>query len=141
MPAKLIFRAVLFIGAITVVSGLAQLIAPQVILGIVGGESTPTSRHFFGIIGMFMVLFGGLLLQSLLTAGNNSVAVLWAGLQKFGAAAAVGLAVVKGILGPLALSVAGFDLLSGVLILIYRQRTGAARKSSFNRSGNASPRG
>jgi hypothetical protein len=90
---------------------------------VIGGESTPASRHFFGIVGMFMVLFGAMLLQALLTAGDHSVAVLWAGVQKFGAAAAVGFGVSKGIFSPLALGVAGFDLLSGFLILAYRRQS------------------
>ena len=77
---------------------------------------------------MFMVLFGAMLLQALLTAGDHSVAVLWAGLQKFGAAAAVALGVFKGIFSLLALSVAGFDLLSGILIFAYRARTRSAYK-------------
>lgn len=123
MRGNWIFRAVLIISALTVLSGIGQLFFPATILRLIQGEVTATSAHFFGIIGMFMVLFGGLLLQSMLTAGNNSTAVLWAGLQKFGAAGAVGLAVARGILGPLALAVATFDLLSGLLIMAYRRRT------------------
>jgi hypothetical protein len=112
---------------LTVASGLAQLVRPDLILRLIRGEITPASVHLFGIVGMFMVFFGAMLAQSLLTAGDHSVAVLWAGVQKFGAAAAVGLAVAKGIFSPLALGVAGFDLLSGVLIFAYRRRTRAAR--------------
>jgi hypothetical protein len=110
-----------------VASGLAQLVRPDLILGVIGRETTPTSVHFFGIVGMFMVFFGAMLLQALLTAGDHSVAVLWAGVQKFGAAAAVGWGVAKGIFSPLALGVAGFDLLSGILIFAYRRRTRTAR--------------
>jgi len=47
------------------------------------------------------------------------VGLFWAGLQKFGASAAVGLGVVNGVFSPLAWLVAGFDLLSGALILAY----------------------
>lgn len=122
MRGNWMYRVILLISALTVASGLGQILFPGFILGLMNGETTPSSTHFFGIIGMFMVLFGGLLLQSLLTSGNNSTAVLWAGLQKFGAAGAVGLAVVRGILSPLALGVAAFDLFSGVLIMMYRAR-------------------
>jgi hypothetical protein len=45
--------------------------------------------------------------------------VLWAALQKFGASAAVGLGVMHGVFSPVALGVAGFDLLSGILALMY----------------------
>ncbi len=113
----------LVISVLTVASGAGQLVKPDLVLGLVGGESTATSRHFFAIVGMFMVLFGGMLLHALLTAGNHSVAVLWAGAQKLGAAAAVGIGVAKSLFGPLALGVAGFDLVSGVLIFAYYRQT------------------
>lgn len=122
MHGKWMYRVILLISVLTIASGLGQVFFPRFVLHVMNGDATATSAHFFGIIGMFMVLFGGLLLQSLLTAGNNSTAVLWAGLQKFGAAGAVGLAVARGILSPLALGVAAFDLFSGVLIMMYRAR-------------------
>lgn len=107
------------ISGITVLSGLAQLLAPEIVLRTVGGETGPAARHFFAIIGMFMLLFGGALLHALFSARPQPVVVLWAGLQKLGAAAAVGVGVVNGVFGGLALAVAGFDLLSGVLIGVY----------------------
>lgn len=114
-----LFKLLLFIGVVTVLSGLGQLVLPGVVLGLVGAESTATTRHFFAIVGLFMVLFGGMLCHALLAAGEHHVAVLWAGLQKFGASAAVGAGVVSGVFAGLALLVAGFDLLSGLLILWY----------------------
>lgn len=107
------------IAAITVVSGLVQMVRPQWILAIVGGETTPTANHFFGIVGMFMVLFGGLLWQALTAPRPQPIPVFWCGLQKLGATAAVGLAVSRDLLSSLALGVAGFDLLSAILILVY----------------------
>jgi predicted acylesterase/phospholipase RssA len=107
------------ISAATVVSGAVQLIAPGFVLGFLNAESTPASRHFFGIIGMFMVLFGGLLLHALARPKENPAAFVWAGLQKLGACAAVSLGVARGLFSPLALGVAGFDLFSGLLILGY----------------------
>ena len=44
---------------------------------------------------------------------------LWAGLQKIGAFIAVGIGVFHEIFGPKSLIVAGFDLLSGILIFVY----------------------
>ncbi|MDX1532518.1 MAG: hypothetical protein R3362_13385, partial [Rhodothermales bacterium] len=73
----------------------------------------------FGIVGMFMVLFGGLLWEGLPPRGPQPTALRWAGLQKLGAFGAVTLGVVRGLFGPVALLVAGFDLLSGVLIFVY----------------------
>lgn len=127
MRGNLLYRVLLLISVLTVASGLGQVIKPALILRLIGAETTPASAHFFGIIGMFMVFFGAMLLQALLTAGDHSVAVLWSGVQKFGAAAAVGLGVLTGIFSPIALGVAGFDLLSGVLIMMYRSRSRAAR--------------
>jgi hypothetical protein len=42
--------------------------------------------------------------------------------QKLGASAAVGLGVRRGLLSPLALAVAGFDALSGLVALDYWRR-------------------
>lgn len=107
------------IAAMTVVSGAAQAAAPGFILGPLKAESTAASRHFFGIVGMFMVLFGGLMLHALLGRRDQPVAVFWAGLQKLGAFAAVGLGVLHGIFSPLAWGVAVLDLVSGILALWY----------------------
>lgn len=122
MPYRNYLKIILkIIAVLTVISGLVQLLAPGFVLNVIGGEVSPSTGHFFGIIGMFMVLFGGLLYHALAGSGdsNRSIAVLWCGLQKFGAAAAVGLGVGRALFSWLALGVAGFDLLSGVLIMMY----------------------
>lgn len=107
------------IAVITIISGLVQAVSPALVLGIIDGVATPSSNHFFGIVGLFMILFGGLLYHALRDRRHQPVAVFWCGLQKFGAAAAVGLGVSRDIFSWLALGVAGFDLVSGLLILIY----------------------
>lgn len=110
------------ISAATAVSGLVQMVVPGFVLSIVGAATDATSSHFFAIVGMFMFLFGGLMLQVLLSPSHHPVAVFWAGLQKLGAAGAVALGVWGGIFGAISWLVAGFDLLSGVLIFIYWKR-------------------
>ncbi|SHE43691.1 hypothetical protein SAMN05443144_101291 [Fodinibius roseus] len=107
------------IAAITIISGLVQAVNPALVLYIIDGAATPASTHFFGIVGLFMVLFGGLLYHALGATRHQPVAVFWCGFQKFGAAAAVGLGVSRDIFSWLALGVAGFDLVSGFLIMIY----------------------
>lgn len=107
------------IAVITVISGLVQLIWPAFVLGFIGGTVSPATKHFFGIVGMFMVLFGGMLYQALLGSEHHPVAVLWCGVQKFGAAGAVGLGVTREIFSWLALGVAAFDFVSGIIIMIY----------------------
>ena len=115
----LLYWVLVAIGVITVVSGAVQLVAPGFILGMMSAPTDAAGRHFFGTVGMFMVLFGGLLVHALASPAHHPVALLWAGFQKFGATAAVGLAVLRGLLSPLALGVALFDLGSGLLIFWY----------------------
>lgn len=107
------------VSGLTVASGLFQIVATDFELKFLSAESTATSRHFFAIVGMFMVLFGGMLLQALLGETDQPVAVLWAGIQKFGASAAVVIGFLHQIFSGLALGVAGFDFLSGILIFYY----------------------
>lgn len=109
----------LIIAIITAFSGLLQVFAPGLVLQIISAQNNPTSRHFFSIVGMFMFLFGGALIQALFSSVPQSVVVLWSGLQKFGAAVAVTLGITKAIFSPLAFAVAGFDLLSGIVIITY----------------------
>jgi len=113
---KLILK---LIALVTIVSGLVQMLSPEFVLGFIGGVLTESTLHFFGIIGMFMVMFGGLLLHALSGSQNRSVAVLWCSLQKYGAAVAVTLGVINGLFSWLAIGVALFDLLSGILISMH----------------------
>ena len=112
-------KILILIALLTIISGGIQILVPQFVLNLIGGEVTPTTRHFFGIVGMFMVLFGGLLFHALSGDRHLPEAILWCGLQKFGAAIAVTLGFGRGLISWLALGVAGFDLLSGVLIMIW----------------------
>lgn len=120
-----LYWLLVLISGLTVASGLFQMAATDFELRTLSAESTAASRHFFAIVGMFMVLFGGMLLQALLGKGGQGVAVLWAGLQKFGASAAVGIGVWHQVFSGLALGVAGFDFVSGVLILLYWRGLGS----------------
>ncbi len=119
MIGKVLVRLLKVIALLTIVSGLVQMIKPQWVLAIVGGDVSAATNHFFAIVGMFMVLFGGLLWQSLAAASPQPMPVMWCGLQKFGAAVAVGLGVFRDLFSWLALGVAAFDLLSAVLIFYY----------------------
>lgn len=110
----------LAIALITVASGAVQMIRPSFVLRLVGGPDSPASNMFFGIIGMFMLLFGGLAYQGL--RAREPLPLRWAALQKLGAACAVGLGFQRGIFGPAALLVAGFDLATAVLFFIHLRR-------------------
>jgi hypothetical protein len=116
---SLLWWIVLAIAVLTVLSGVIQMLAPGFVLRVVSAQATPTSSHFFAIIGMFMFLFGGALCQALCSAVPQHAVFIWVGLQKVGAAVAVGLGVSNAIFSKLSLVVASFDLLSGILIFAY----------------------
>lgn len=120
--------AVAAVAALTVLSGLGQLALPGVVLNALGAESTPTTRHFFAIVGMFMAVVGAVTLHALVGTDPPDYVVLWCAAQKAGAVAAVTLGVARDLFGGLALAVAGFDLLSAVLaaLLWHRLRGRAA---------------
>jgi len=116
---KLLYWVLVLISVTTVVSGIVQIFAPAFILGMVGAEITAATRQCFATIGMFMFLFGGMLLQVLLSRQMVRPVFLWAGLQKIGAFIAVGIGVMNHVFGATAMLVACFDLLSGILIFVY----------------------
>jgi hypothetical protein len=116
---KLIYWLIILISAATIISGLVQLVAPQFVLAIVGADINPATRQLFSTIGMFMVLFGGMLLQAMRSSTNQSVAIFWSALQKFGASAAVIIGVERHVFSMIALAIAAFDAFSGCLILWY----------------------
>ncbi len=127
MRHGLLFWLVLAIAAITLMTGCVQILWPAPILTLLSVEQSPASLHLFGVVGMFMALFGGALLHALAGRMPSRVVVLWAGLQKFGAVAAMGIGVQHGIFAPLSLVVAVFDFVSGVLILAYLRQLGTRR--------------
>ena len=106
------------IGAITAATGVLQAAVPQATLGPLEADDSPTVRHFFGTVGMFMACTGSVLVARPV----EPAVVLMTAAQKLGASAAVGLGVRRGLLSPLALGAAGFDALSGLLALDYWRR-------------------
>lgn len=116
---KLLCWILVLISVTTLVSGIVQMVVPAFILGMVGAEITAATRQCFAIVGMFMFLFGGMLLQVLISRQMITPVFLWAGLQKIGAFVAVGIGVMNHVFSPAAMLVASFDLLSGILIFAY----------------------
>lgn len=113
---------VLLISLATILSGLTQLVMPRFVLNVIGANIDDTSAHFFAIIGMFMALFGGLMLHAVYSATPQRPAILWCAFQKLGAFAAVGLGIINGIFMPIAAAVALFDLFSGLFFLYYLKK-------------------
>ena len=117
-------RATTIIAWITVVTGASQLLMAQRLLPLLAVTPTPSAGQLFATVGMFMVLFGGAVLHAQVSRTALPVVLLWAGLQKLGAAALVGWGVAQGIFSPLALLVATFDFASGVLFFDLRRNGG-----------------
>ncbi len=119
---KYIHLIIIFISIATIFSGLLQLFFPAFVLNIIGATVSETSSHFFAIVGMFMFLFGGLMLHAVYSSTPQRPAILWCSFQKLGAFVAVGLGILSGVFSPIAATVAFFDLFSGLLFLYYLKR-------------------
>lgn len=113
----------LLIALITIFSGLGQIVMPATILHFIGGDISAANQHSFGIIGMFMVLFGGMVLHTFYEPNTSKTVLIWAALQKLGAGIAVILAIQKGLFNSLAYAVAIFDLLTAGLFYLYIKKT------------------
>jgi hypothetical protein len=122
MSDDLLRRVLIAIAAITVLTGLAQLVVPSTVLGVVATSAEPSAAHMFATVGMFMVITGAMFLQSLLARSREPAIPLWIGVQKAAACVLVALGVVKGVFAMLALGVAAFDGLTGVLAFMFWQR-------------------
>ena len=110
---------VILISLITILTGFVQMVMPSFVLNFIGAEVSPISSHLFAIVGMFMVLFGGLMTHTVYSAHTSREAVLWCAFQKLGAFVAVGLGVINGLFALIAIGVAIFDLFSGLLFMYY----------------------
>jgi hypothetical protein len=107
---------------LTIGTGSAQALAPGRMLEPLAAENDEATRHLFRTVGMFMVVVGGGLAQTLRGGPGEPSVVFWAGVQKLGASGAVGLGVKRGVFSPLALTVASFDFLSGAMAFAYWRR-------------------
>lgn len=117
-----LYWLLVLIAASTFFTGGVQAVAPAFILRFLSAETTITSQHFFAIVGMFMVLFGGATLHALLSIKHHPVVILWSSFQKLGASVAVALGVQRSVFASLALIVAIIDFISGLLGLWYWSR-------------------
>ncbi|WP_204663852.1 patatin [Dyadobacter sandarakinus] len=113
---KLINPLLITISLITIASGIAQIIAPAFVLSKISLTNSTLDGQLFATIGMFMAIFGTLLLHALYSPFPNRAAVLWCAVQKFGACVAVIYGVHRELFNFLALAVAIFDFFSGILI-------------------------
>ena len=117
------YRACGAIAWITMLTGALQMALPLRLLPILGVEPSAAAGQLFATVGMFMLLFGAALAHALRQPQAASVVLLWTGLQKLGAALLVAWGVMHAVFNPLALLVAAFDFLSGLLLFDLRRRT------------------
>ncbi|MCW2605736.1 MAG: patatin [Frankiales bacterium] len=120
-------RVLWLIAVVTLLSGLALLVLPGPLLTLLDAPTTPLARHEFAIVGMFMAVVGGLTVQAYADPAAPAYVLAWSAAQKLGAAVAVGLAVARDLFSGLALLLAAFDLVTGVLTLVL-----LARRSSVH---------
>lgn len=119
---KIIRLIILLISVATLFLGAIQVVVPAFVLNFVGAEIDTTTKQLFATIGMFMFLFGGMMIHALYHEDNNRVVVIWSGLQKLGASIAVFIGIFNGVFIPIAAGVAIFDLLSGLLFFYYLRK-------------------
>jgi hypothetical protein len=122
MNDALIRLLLILIAAVTVVTGLAQLVAPDWVLALIARDGSALGAHFFATVGMFMVITGAMFLQSLLVRSREAAIPFWIGVQKAAAALLVGWAVVRGLLAPIAYGVAAFDAVTAVITFVFWYR-------------------
>ena len=116
---KFIRLILLFISITTLISGAMQAIAPAFVLNFVGAAIDATTKQLFATIGIFMFMFGGMMIHALYHEDDNRVVVIWSAFQKLGASVAVAIGIMKGVFLPVAGMVAAFDFVSGILFFAY----------------------
>jgi hypothetical protein len=116
---KYLRAVILLISVITVFSGLMQMAAPAFVLHFVGVQIDADTKQLFATIGLFMFLFGSMMVHALYNKNDNRVVIIWSALQKIGASIAVGIGIFYGIFTMPAAGVALFDLCSGILLFYY----------------------
>jgi hypothetical protein len=107
------------IAAGTFLSGIFLIVAQGVVLDALSAPTETSDRLFFGIIGMFMAVVGGMLTQTLLAPAPSVLVVGWSALQKLGASAAMSLAVVLEVFSYYGIGLAVFDFLSALIAIGY----------------------
>jgi hypothetical protein len=122
MNDALLRLILILIATITFISGAAQLVAGEMILGLIATSATGPEVHLFGTVGMFMVITGAMFCQSLIQRSDAPAISLWIAVQKFAAAVLVVIAWMKGYFLWLALGVAVFDFATGILAFVFWRR-------------------
>jgi hypothetical protein len=119
--SNVLHTAALAIGAATAASGLGLIALPRAVLCMLGAGRTEPAPFLFRVIGMFMTVSGGLLVDGArprpaTVIGSGRMALRWAMVAKVGAAIAVGYGVQSKRFGKQGLALAAFDASAAALI-------------------------
>jgi hypothetical protein len=104
------------VGALTAFFGLLVLAFPITMLHLLDAGPTDPAPYIFGIVGLFMLLFGGLLVDAARRPEPPPVALFWCFLQKVAATVAMLAGFITDVYGWLALLVAVFDGASALIV-------------------------
>jgi hypothetical protein len=122
-PPDALRQAAIAIGGATAVSGLGLIAAPRQVLCILGAGRAEPAPFLFRVIGMFMTVSGGLLVDGARARstsgagpGAGRLALRWAMVAKIGAAIAVSYGVRSKRFGKQGLALAAFDAAAAALI-------------------------
>lgn len=111
-----LLRAANAVGGATTLSGLGLVLAPNLVLRVLGARSPEPAPFLFRIIGMFMCVSGGSLADASRVRPYAPVAMRWAFVAKVGASVAVVSGVLSKRFGKQALGLAAFDAGAAALI-------------------------
>ncbi len=112
------------VGALTAFFGLLVLAFPKTMLDLLDADKPDPSSYLFGIVGVFILLFGGLLIDAARRANPPPVALFWCVLQKCASVLVLLIALITGVFGALALLVAAFDIAGALVVYGLWRREG-----------------
>lgn len=104
------------VGVLTAASGLFVLTFPKTSLSLLGANDPDPAPYLFGLVGMFMLLFGGLLVDAARRPDPPPVALFWCLIQKVAAVIAMLVGVFTDVYGWFAVVVALFDAACALVI-------------------------
>jgi len=101
---------------VTAASGAGLVVAPRLVLALLGARRREPGLFFLQVVGMFMMTSGGLLADGCRSDPPSPVALRWAFAQKLGATVAMVLGVRSRRVGRQALAVAAIDAFSAAVV-------------------------
>lgn len=110
---------VVAIAAITILTALGQIAAPETALNFMGVTPSAETVFLFRLTSLFTGLFGGMLFQSRLSGRDETTILLWVSLQKILGSIGLALGALNGTLSTQVLVVAAYDFIAGLFLAWY----------------------